>query len=329
MKFCKRALAAFLMLVLSVSVFVIPASAASWKYDRAYQQYKGKTYTVFGDSIPTGFDPTRKPLLYGLGDGVNPNAYPERVATVTGTKIAQYAYDGCRTKDVLMMLGGNVQKDRYYEAFLEKGIFVEAKRTPPRASVVKKSLKKSSLVTFNVGNNDIFTGPLIMAGLDIEKISDVSTKTAELVQKAVRQGLLTKDFEQLFTTLNTLGITAVFLTAMLAEMEKAFAEMSVSFPQVIATVKANSDAEIAVVGMFNPFRSVDTEVAGLKMSQMGDMGVNMVNTYLKSNAAVLGYTYVNVTKTECFYDVGGDDVHPTPKGHAYMAKQILKAIPHK
>ncbi len=329
MKLCKRTLAAFLMLVLFGSVFMIPASAAGWKYDRAYQQYKGKTYTVFGDSIPTGFDPTRKPLLYGLGDGVNPNAYPERVASVTGTKIAQYSYDGCRSKDVLMMLGGNVTKDRYYAQFLEKGIFVEAKRVPPKASVVKKTLKKSSLVTLNVGNNDIFTAPLIMAGLDIEKLSDVSTKTAELVRKAVKQGLLTKDFEQLFTTLNTLGITAVFLSAMLVEMEKAFAEMSVAFPQVIATVKANSDAEIAVVSMYNPFRSVETEVAGLKMSQLGDMGVNMVNVYLKSNAAVLGYTYVDVTKTECFYDVGKDDVHPTPKGHSYMAKQILKAIPHK
>jgi|GEM_PF-3364282 hypothetical protein len=329
MRLCKRLLAALLMLVLSVSVLVIPASAAGWKYDRAYQQYKGKTYTVFGDSIPTGYDPTRKPVLYGFGDGVNPNAYPERVASVTGTKIAQYAYDGCRTKDVLMMLGGNVKKDRYYEQFLEAGIFAAAKRVPPKASVVKKSLKKSSLVTFNVGNNDILTGPLIMAGLDIEKVSDVSTKAAELVQQAVKRGLLTKDFEQLFTTLNTLGITAVYLSAMFAEMEKAFAEMTVAFPQVIATVKANSDAEIAVVGMFNPFRNVDTEVAGLNLSQMGDMGVNMVNTYFKSNAAVLGYTYVNVTKTECFYDVGGTDVHPTPKGHSYMAKQILKAIPHK
>ena len=220
MRLCKRLLAALLMLVLSVSVLVIPASAAGWKYDRAYQQYKGKTYTVFGDSIPTGYDPTRKPVLYGFGDGVNPNAYPERVASVTGTKIAQYAYDGCRTKDVLMMLGGNVKKDRYYEQFLEAGIFAAAKRVPPKASVVKKSLKKSSLVTFNVGNNDILTGPLIMAGLDIEKVSDVSTKAAELVQQAVKRGLLTKDFEQLFTTLNTLGITAVYLSAMFAEMER-------------------------------------------------------------------------------------------------------------
>lgn len=329
MKLCKRFLSAFLMLVLSVSVFVIPASAAGWKYDSAYQEYKGKTYTVFGDSIPTGYDPTRKPVLYGLGDGVNPNAYPERVASVTGTTIARYAYDGCRAKDILLMLGGNVKKDRYYENFIENGIFVAAKRVPPKASVVKKSLKKSSLVTFNVGNNDVFTGPLIMAGLDIEKLSDVSTKTAELVQKAVKQGLLTKDFEQLFTTLNTLGITAAFVAAMLPEMEKAFAEMSVAFPQVIATVKANSDAEIAVVGMFNPFRSFDTEIAGLKFSEVGDQVVGLVNTYFKSNAAVLGYTYVNVTKAECFYDVGGTDVHPTPKGHSYMAKQILKAIPHK
>lgn len=329
MKLCKRFLSAFLMLVLSVSVFVIPASAAGWKYDSAYQEYKGKTYTVFGDSIPTGFDPTRKPVLYGLGDGVNPNAYPERVASVTGTSIARYAYDGCRAKDILLMLGGNVKKDRYYENFIENGIFVAAKRVPPKASVVKKSLKKSSLVTFNVGNNDVFTGPLIMAGLDIEKLSDVSTKTAELVQEAVKKGLLTKDFEQLFTTLNTLGITAAFVAAMLPEMEKAFAEMSVAFPQVIATVKANSDAEIAVVGMFNPFRSFDTEIAGLKFSEVGDQVVGLVNTYFKSNAAVLGYTYVNVTKAECFYDVGGTDVHPTPKGHSYMAKQILKAIPHK
>lgn len=329
MKLCKRLLSAFLMLVLSVSVFVIPASAAGWKYDSAYQEYKGKTYTVFGDSIPTGYDPTRKPVLYGLGDGVNPNAYPERVASVTGTTIARYAYDGCRAKDILLMLGGNVKKDRYYENFIENGIFVAAKRVPPKASVVKKSLKKSSLVTFNVGNNDIFTGPLIMAGLDIEKLSDVSTKTAELVQEAVKKGLLTKDFEQLFTTLNTLGITAAFVAAMLPEMEKAFAEMSVAFPQVIATVKANSDAEIAVVGMFNPFRSFDTEIAGLKFSEVGDQVVGLVNTYFKSNAAVLGYTYVNVTKAECFYDVGGTDVHPTPKGHSYMAKQILKAIPHK
>lgn len=329
MKLCKRLLSAFLMLVLSVSVFVIPASAAGWKYDSAYQEYKGKTYTVFGDSIPTGYDPTRKPVLYGLGDGVNPNAYPERVASVTGTTIARYAYDGCRAKDILLMLGGNVKKDRYYENFIENGIFVAAKRVPPKASVVKKSLKKSSLVTFNVGNNDVFTGPLIMAGLDIEKLSDVSTKTAELVQEAVKKGLLTKDFEQLFTTLNTLGITAAFVAAMLPEMEKAFAEMSVAFPQVIATVKANSDAEIAVVGMFNPFRSFDTEIAGLKFSEVGDQVVGLVNTYFKSNAAVLGYTYVNVTKAECFYDVGGTDVHPTPKGHSYMAKQILKAIPHK
>lgn len=329
MKLCKKLLAAVLMLVLSVSVLMIPASAAGWKYDRAYQQYKGKTYTVFGDSIPTGFDPARKPLLYGLGDGVNPNAYPERVTAVTGTKIARYAYDGCRTKDVLLMLGGNVTKDRYYKAFLEKGIFVAAKRVPPKPSVIKKSLKKSALVTCNVGNNDIFTAPLILAGLDIQTVSDVSTKTAELVQKAVKQGLLTKDFEQLFTTLSTLGVTAAFLSAMLPEMEKAFAEMTLAFPQVIATVKANSDAELAVVGMYNPFRSMDTEIAGLKLSQLGDMGVNMVNTYFKSNAAVLGYTYVNVTKAECFYDVGGTDVHPTPKGHAYMAKQILKAIPHK
>ena len=46
MRLCKRLLAALLMLVLSVSVLMVPASAAGWKYDRAYQQYKGKTYYI-------------------------------------------------------------------------------------------------------------------------------------------------------------------------------------------------------------------------------------------------------------------------------------------
>ena len=64
MKLCKRLLAAFLMLVLSVSVLMVPASAAGWKYDRAYQQYKGKTYKVCRLIAETFIpNPASKPLV--------------------------------------------------------------------------------------------------------------------------------------------------------------------------------------------------------------------------------------------------------------------------
>ena len=223
-----------------------------------------------------------------------------------------------------------MEKDGYYTTFLEAGIFVAMNRPLAKPATIKKSLKKSSLVTMNIGNNDIFTGPLVMAALDIAQLSEVSAKAAELVEKAVKKGILTKDFQEMFTTINTLGMTVVFLEAMLAEMGKAFSEMAVYLPLVVSTIKANTNGELAVIGMYNPFQSVDTEVAGLKLSEMGDMTVKAVNAFLKENAAVLGYTYVNVFGTECYYDTGEfQDTHPTDKGYASMAKKILKAIPHE
>lgn len=330
MKNAKRILALVLTLVLSASVFLIPASAASWNYNSAYKQYKGKTYTVFGDSISTGYDPHLTPKLYGMGDGVNPKAFPELVASVTGTRIARYSYDGCRTKDVYSLLGGSVPKDGYYTEFLEKGIFVAMNRPLAKPAAIKKSLKKSSLVTMNIGNNDIFTGPLVMAALDIAQLSEVSSKAAELVEQAVKRGILTKDFQSMFNTLNTLGLTVVFLEAMFAEMGKAMTEMATYLPLVVSTIKANTNGELAIIGMYNPFRSVDTEIAGLKLSEAGDLTVKAINAFLKENAKVLGYTYVNVFGTECYYDTGEfQDTHPTDKGYATMAKKILKTIPHR
>ena len=329
MKTVKRLLALVLTLVLSAGAFLIPASAANWKYDRAYKQYKGKTYTVFGDSISTGYDPHLEPKLYGMGDGVNPKAFPELVSSVTGTTIARYSYDGCRTKDIYALLGGKVEKDGYYIEFLEKGIFVAMNRPLAKPETIKKSLKKSSLVTLNVGNNDILTGPLIMAALDIAELSEVSEKTADLVEKAVKRGILTEDFQEMFTTINSLGVTAAYLSAMFAEMGKALTEMTTYYPRVISIIKANTKGELAVIGMYNPFRSVDTEVGGIKLSEAGNVVVNIINKYLKENAELLGYTYVNVSTTECYYDTGEfEDTHPTDKGYASMARTILKAIPH-
>ncbi len=335
MKKTKRILSVLLALILMLSIAVMPVYAAGTRNTGAYTAYSPyasygypNCYCSFGDSISAGYDSVYNSGYYGY-QPTPETAYPSIVAKVTNTIHCPFSFVGYRTTELLISLGIDENEHDYYTNLGYTWMFDENGECNYWDETIKECVKYSSLMTVNVGNNDILTAPLIIAAYETAdssaKYAEYESKIAELIEK----GDAYKTAAEMLRIMNKLGYYSDYISAVLKQMYIGYNNLKENFPQIINQLRSvNTTGQIAVVGMYNPYKDMKLTDSGLiNIGKVADSVVGLVNKFFKDNAEELGYIYVDVADTEAFTSIGGTDAHPTPAGHAYMARQILNAIP--
>ena len=110
-------------------------------------------------------------------------------------------------------------------------------------------------------------------------------------------------------------------------------------PMINKIKEYSPNIDIVVVGMYNPFGKVKALSSAelVPVGRAADVLVASLNSYMKSQASVLGYKYADVTQTPIddtvpfadptFFDEIVKDCHPTAEGHQYIANQIIAQLP--
>ncbi len=333
MKKAKHILSILLALIIVLSIAVVPAFAEGARNKEAYLPYSPyasagfkSLYCSFGDSIPVGYDSVNNKDYKGY-QAPPATAYPSILADVTNTTLCPFSFVGFRTTELLISLGIDENEHDLYTDTLYYWMYTDGKCNYWE-DYIKESVKYSSLMTVNIGNNDILTAPLILAAYETvdstTKFAD-EDKIAELIEK----GDAYKTAAEMLKIMNSLGYYSDYISAVVKEMYAGYNDLKANFPKIIERLRSeNTTGQIAVVGMYNPYKDSSTTDSGIiKIGKVADAVVGLVNNFFKENAEELGYIYVDVTDTETFSAIGGTDAHPTANGHAYIARQILNAIP--
>ena len=165
----------------------------------------------------------------------------------------------------------------------------------------------ASLMTINVGNNDVFTAPLSLAAVDVLEAAEKYQANQEAIAAAIESGMLPETLSGMYNLMNQLGYYKEYIPAVLARMQEGFEQIKVNMPKIIAQLRSvNTTGQIAILGMYNPYASMSLDEAGLiKIGKMGDLLCNKVNTYYQQLCEETGCVYVVVSDTESYAVVLG------------------------
>ncbi len=348
-----RIVSAGLVIVMLMSAMCISAFAAT-----NVRQYKN--YAVIGDSIPSGYGletsnaPDYKNLKVSHGQLVT-GSYPYILAKAVGaTNVSVLSRCGFRTVEALRMLdktykydsASNSMLSTYSQMYINDCKYKnDTTKVSASDSVTKlqqqtySAVKNADLITVNIGSNDIMTYALNQVSQFLAKYtSDPLLKLAQTQLKSF--GTMGTALLNMMTVAEKLNKTTQTLNVLSAGLLKGYASFKVNFPLLISKIEQiNPNAEIVVVGMYNPFRDVKlTDYSLTKIGALLDNAVQMLNTYLSSTCIYAPtYDYVDVMDTQAYTFpslLSGEFksnfiryVHPTDVGHMYIASQILTALP--
>ncbi|MBO7689688.1 MAG: hypothetical protein J6T14_02450 [Clostridia bacterium] len=316
-----KKLVAVLMTLLMVLICCIPAFAKAPKYDN---------YAVLGDSIPTGYMlpgykyAGRKTVLWP----VVPNSYPTFVAKGVGAKNTyMLAHSGYRTADLRRVLDPDFAGDYFNARRLPKladTYAVDQAGLEKLRKGVIKYLKKSDLITLQIGANDSFQVIVIL----FEMLRENQELLAELqASGALDPNVTTKMLEKLAQDNETL--------LRIIEMELASVQgFRNNFDVIIKKIhEINPNAKVVVLGLYNPLECFN--IAGISPAPLIQPLIQGFNSYMQSGSQYSKYyTYCPLTNIENYMgtlqlfanpELPGD-VHPTPKGHQQIAEQILAVL---
>ncbi len=359
MKKTRKLIALLLALVLTMSVLAVSAFAAQKKQYHAY--------TFFGDSVTAAAGLPSYYSFYhynaetgkieGTAEGQRViGSYADRVAAGVGINngLENYyneSHSGWRTSEVREILDpGYYNDDGEVAKALSKAMANGKAIAEPaelRSRVIDE-IKKSDLITLDLGSNDVQL-PIIMS------LYSVMNPTASADYKA---WALEELLNQFGTQMEVISYLAQAVAAMhgiefaLETIGKAtltgLNKFRVNYPVIINAIHdLNPNADIYVIGLYNPLS--DTKVSDsipIPIGKVLDPMILSMNLYLSQlNPARQYYTYVDAFNTAVLgtinvMDLIGDGglsaegmgdytlyVHPSEEGHAYIANQVLKAIP--
>ena len=356
MKTMKKALCLALAVLTLVSVMGISAFA-----DSSVKQYR--SYLCLGDSIASGYglpsyeasvDPYNGKYLNE--EVIHDGSYAQIVGNAVGARsVESRAHSGWRAYDYLDMmgyknlLGKDPYESEYGEDFFICGMGWLGNRNHPSlvgsGDRVKSSIRKADLITLNLGCNDIFsyaqavTMYTVSNRLGWNSIYSIPRDYAGIVNtftsmlKTASKG----DVKELLSTY----INAIMVGASMYE------EYMIKLVKVIKDL--NPNATLVLVGLANPVcvnMPIDFEKQlGVELYSHFDYYCTKENAFLQNLAAENGCIYADVSGTDIYgvkyLDATGiltgnmlgvelsgiKMVHPTPDGHAYMAKKILQSLP--
>ena len=305
--------------------------------------HNGLIYTVLGDSIPTG---------YGLqfdssGTAIRPNgelvpgSYPQLFGSAVGAAETNIlCRDGFRTTETLRLIDPAYEQELHasgkeQELFFSDAFVSEfADMTPSEFRSLQNravgQVENADVITINLANNDTLTYAL-MHNIIKSEYYDATGLHPDLRESLI--GFLG----------SLLGVGPVisgtdFLVTALAFMMEGFSTYQALWNRMIPRIlELNPDAEIYVVGMYNPFQHLKlTDFSLIEFGRVANVFVNMVNDFMKNGSPYSDrYTFVDVPDTEVFSmnavtNPGfAEDfilkIHPNEKGHQYITQQLLGA----
>lgn len=352
-------LAALMVAGLSVSAFAATAENV--------RQYK--TYLCLGDSISAGcgvpfeevntdeYDASLdywEQMYHGYDFEIVPGAYHSLVAEAIGAKLIQGGVSGNRSVEMRYLLDG-VYNDcddsgDWGKIFFKSDGSLEdtcAKLDEHDAALkarygvgFKDAVKTAELITVNLGSNDVlsYSALFTMASLSDEEDGEFDLRT--IFNKILKNG----DIFGGFSSFLELADKAGRLNEAIATFAKCLVSSSVTFKTNYSSIvkyiySVNPEADVVAAGIYNPFNHFRlSEKIKLKVGAVMDPVVADLNLFLKA----LEYSYKNYKYADCsateIYDFNMDNVsagdyvtkvHPTLKGHRYMAKQIISVLPEK
>lgn len=307
------------------------------------------TYTVLGDSIPTGYG-----LMYdenGIAlrpsGEVVPGSYPQLFGSAIGaTEYNILSRDGFRTTETLRLIDPSYEQelqkpgneyDLYFsDAFVTQFADLSKEQFQELQRNAVCQVADADIITINLANNDTLTYALM------HNIIKSGYYDAYGLSPNLRETLV-GFWGSLFGIGPVISGTDFLVTA-LAYLTEGFSQFQTLWNRMIPRIlELNPDAEIYVVGMYNPFQHLKlTDYSLIEFGRLANLFVDQVNSFLRSGSPYSSrYTFVDVPDTEVFSmssvlspDFANTDnfilkIHPDANGHKYINQQLLNAYTAK
>ena len=323
MKQFRNALAFALVLTL-VFALCVPALAAN--------RYNINKYVALGDSIATGMnaevpvpkaptgelDETGEPVMeeYIGSNEVGYTAGVARALDLTyGDDYISYAFAGLRSNDMRYMVD-----DEYAKTYDVREVTVGPTFDDLHDQILA-DIQDADLITLNVGENDIFTIPLGLALVDVITEMAENGELEEAAENAQNGENPEDAISDVQDKLAAAGFLSKFAKALIPYCLDGYRQFRENFPVVLQKYRElNPDAQIVVLGMFNPFIALLNNELLSKLDGL-DAIVTPMNLFIAATCAKYGCTFVPMT------DVMIDStVHPSNAQYQVIADRIVATL---
>ncbi len=325
--FLKKSAAVFLTLVM------LSGMLTCYAYDFGDKDVSGyKSYVLLGDSIASGWSDVED--IESRFVRV-PGSYGDLVAKDLGLADEDYypmACIGFRTIEMRYILEEDFEPDRFLYYSIDKELMDTV-----HAPAMIEAIKKTDLITLNVGGNDwgSFLGWHVMEEMD--KQEEVNEEFMEEVKKYLETAGTTENtLDSIIDIAALCGALPDIAQALPKALETGLRNYFINWNYMIEDILAlNPDVTLLVIGMFdNSLQDPDSDkvtvnenedpkVTELKQT-IGQTVADFANTPMKEGASKYGYIFVDTKGTLC------EEFHPsrTPNGgHRFIADRILEALP--
>ena len=368
---------AVLLCLTTLLALCVPALAGSKAEDR-YAKYKGKTYLCLGDSVAAGTSNpgyvkerfafvNQKNVVTGKGTATYPWYVLDAIGADKKTSF-NGAHAGMRTYETLIALTGETDEAAYPYDFTENFFSTDLYGGEGCLDMLlnpesyngrsyREALADAALVTVNLGSNDIL-GTLLYHFIDLLTVAYTKSEYTGVLQPTIDAVEDMPASDALKTLLdivqNTMASTDEIVTFMdhLSDAVKnnAVAEFFAHWDPLISYVLDNSTADVVVVGVFNPVRSIlgMTPEALANMDDTTRLLYTLIDNIAQSMIDTMNYqmqygspyrdryVYADVSFVADDLVAGHqgttvdtnttDTVHPDDYTHERIAKAILKAM---
>ena len=335
-----RLLALLLAVVMLGGLFVIGAQAANATNVKQY-----KHYVCIGDSIAAGYGSYARDVR---GFEIVPEAYHSHVANATGASVASLAHTGMRTVEVRWLLDDDYSASEeakslramYFNGLHDILYWMDMKKNDPYNPDIARYADKDSEYYIRPNTRATLEPYCKDGALGLKYYFRQYIHDADLCTFALGlNDIFLYAMKQTAAELNNLNLITE-VTEFLRYMTIGQNAFKTNWAPMINAIKRyNPNIQIVVVGMYNPFGKVKafSKAELVPVGRAADVMVASLNSYMKQQAATLGYKYADVTQTPIddtvpfadptFFDEIVKDCHPTLEGHKYMADQIIAQLP--
>lgn len=363
MRKTRKILAALLAMVMAMSVFCLTAFAGEKKTYTAYTFFGDSVTAAAGlPSYYTFFVYNPETGKYeGTAEGQRVlGSYPDLVAQGVGINngLENYyneSHSGWRTSEVRELLDPDYYNDdgevaKALSLAMANGKAIADPQNPELREDVREEIAASDLITLDLGSNDIQL-PIIMTLYSVLNPTASEDYKAWMIEKLLQKyGSASELINNLAQTVASLHGVEFALEQIAKATLTGLHKFNTNYPVIIDKIQEiNPTADIYVIGLYNPLSdTLISEDLPIKIGKILDPMIQGMNLYLSQLNPTRGhYTYVDAFNTAVLGTINVSElftggglsaegmgeytlyVHPSLEGHAYIADQVLKAIPDK
>lgn len=327
-----------------VCLLAVPSMAADTS---APNDFGIKTYVALGDSIATGLNDNTgtNQDAYGSWENGYTVKLAEKLGLLKGCKnyipdgynyhyytspnesgFRSWAFPAMRTREILKQVDASYkyEKDDFADLWLDNNELDKTLGDVP--AMIQSDVSKADLITLNIGSNDVLLSQLRITAWELDDPDN--GLTSGMIVDLMKSKLGFGDAPNLPEGTDENKLVAEFIPRFLVNVLKGYNEFLVNIPKILKSLRSqNPDAQIVVLGIFNPLHYSLSLTDGKLPVSLGEMidGVMLpMNLALAADAALCGCTYVDVV------DVTTDgSMHPDNDGYEDIADRIVSRLQAK